>query len=100
MQLGSLKQFGRSLRKIFYPIVKHHAILFVLFALVSMIVAVYITNNILSQPPDEEYRRAAEEQAVQTNFDQDTIRRINNLRERGETGGTSLPSGRINPFTN
>lgn len=97
---GSLKKIGQPLAKFFRPIIKHHAILFTLYALISMIAAVYITNAILSQPPDEEYRMNAQEQSVQTNFDQSTIERINDLRERGEGGTPTLPPGRINPFTN
>lgn len=99
MQLGSFANIFRSIGKVLRPIVRHHAILFTLFALVSMIAAVYMTNEILSRPTDDDYRDTASQEAVQTSFDRNTIERINELRERDETGGDlSLPPGRTNPF--
>ena len=100
MQLGSLNTILRTIGKTLRPIVLHHAILFTLFALISLIAAVYTTNAILSQPTDDDYYMTASEQAVQTNFDRDTIEKIEQLRERGEGGNLDLPPGRINPFTN
>lgn len=100
MQLGSLSSIGRSIAKVFRPIVRHHAILFILFALLSIITAVYLTNSILSRPVDDDYRMTASEESVQTVFDRNTIERIEQLRESGEGGSLDLPPGRINPFTN
>lgn len=100
MQLGSLSSIGRKIGHFFMPIIKHHAILFILFALVSIIAAVYISNEILSRPTDDDYRMTAETSAIDTNFDQGTIDQINNLRQRQERPNIELPSGRINPFSN
>ncbi|HEX6258117.1 MAG TPA: hypothetical protein VFZ48_01400 [Candidatus Saccharimonadales bacterium] len=80
------------------PIRKHHALLFILAALFIMIFSVYNVNQILSQPEDAQYRTEAETKSVRTNFDQATIDKINQLKERQEGSALNLPSGRINPF--
>lgn len=102
MQLGSMTNVFRSISKGLRPIVRHHAILFTLFALVALIAAVYMTNEILSRPTDDDYRDTANQASVQTTFDRGTIQRINELRERNESssGDLSLPAGRTNPFAN
>lgn len=100
MELGSLQSIGRSVGNVFKPIIKHHAILFILFALISIIAAVYVSNETLSRPTDDEYRTTAEASAIDTNFDQSTIDQINNLRQRQERPTIELPGGRINPFSN
>lgn len=99
MQLGSLTSLGRKFGHFFVPIIKHHAILFILFALISIIAAVYISNDILSRPTDDDYLMTAESSAINTNFDQTTINQINDLRQRQERPNIELPSGRINPFS-
>lgn len=85
---------------LFVPIFRHHAILFILFALISIIAAVYVSNEILSRPTDDDYLTTAETSSVNANFDRSTIEQITDLRQRQERPNIELPSGRINPFSN
>ncbi|HYG83384.1 MAG TPA: hypothetical protein VD907_00720 [Verrucomicrobiae bacterium] len=81
------------------PFRKHHALIFILLALAVMIISVYSINQILSQPVDQNYKAEAEAKSLRTNFDQQTIDKITELRGRGDNWANNLPGGRINPFS-
>ncbi len=91
----------RQLKKLTAPITKHRTLIVILLALLSIITAVYKMEIILTQTQDEQYAAQAKNQkAVKTQFDQNTIDKIQELQDPQTSHEVpSLPSGRINPFT-
>ena len=89
----------RSLKKVSEVIERYHITIITLLVLGALIGVVANVNAILSQAPDEDYRTQAEQKSLRTNFDEATLKSINQLKQRQENGNFELPSGRNNPFT-
>lgn len=88
----------RSLKKVLSVIERYHVTIIIVIVFGTLIAVVARVNNILSQPPDEEYRSQAQQKSLRTNFDEETIKAIQNLRARQENTSFTLPPGRNNPF--
>lgn len=89
----------RGLLEVAEAIQRYHVTIIIVIVLASIITAVAQVNTILSRQPDDVYRQSTQQKTLQTNFDKDTIEAINNLRQREDTSSLTLPSGRVNPFT-
>ncbi|MEO5691415.1 MAG: hypothetical protein ABIQ64_04465 [Candidatus Saccharimonadales bacterium] len=53
----------------------------------------------MTAPSDTEYRDAQLQKNTKTSFDKTTIEQVNQLRTTDDTNTVTLPSGRLNPFT-
>lgn len=74
---------------------KTHVTIFFVVIVAGLAYAVFILNQSLILSSGSETPSAA----ANTNFDEETIRRIEQLRTNtDEPANTSLPNGRINPF--
>ncbi len=91
----------RQFKKTTAPIVKHRTLLVILLALTSIMITVYKVDIILTQTQDQKYEtQSRNEKAVKTQFDQETIDKIQQLRDPQTSHDVpNLPGGRINPFT-
>jgi hypothetical protein len=98
MKSINLVAITRVLKKFSAIIERYHVTIIIVIVFGTLIAVVANVNNILSQPPDEEYRTQAQKRALHTNFDQETIQAIQNLRARQENASYALPPGRNNPF--
>ncbi len=89
----------KQLAKLTKPIRTHHVL--IAFIIITGIIAytLYTVNNVLSQPSDEQYTAEQQKNAISTKFDEDTIDKVNKLKNRQENSSNELPPGRINPFT-
>lgn len=86
-----------SIKKaIFTFLHRFHIIIFVLVVLVGLIFIVYLLYNIVVK--STEYT-APEPSGSSASFDQDTIKRINELKTRDQSSSElDLSQGRTNPF--
>jgi 5,10-methenyltetrahydromethanopterin hydrogenase len=102
MKLGDLKPQIRNLiarfKKLVAPVVRHHIIIAVLIISGVLMYAVVSVNQILSAPTDQEYLAERSKESIQTRFDEETISRIEQLRDREQNPSLGLPGGRISPF--
>lgn len=94
--LSSLKD---SILSPIFQILKHHAIIAILIVLGVMIFTVYSVGQFIALPSDEQYRAEQLATKAKTKFDEETILKVERLNARQENASLSLPSGRINPFT-
>lgn len=87
----SLNELPKQLSRLLH---RYHVVTFTLIVLGGMAVAIFLLNNILqtsSQP--------AQGPGISSNFDTDTIERVNELKSSTDAPQTmSFPTGRINPF--
>lgn len=90
----------RKTLSLFRPIISHHAIIFIVLSLFFLMYVVYNTQRILTTPEDTEYRKQAEQKGITTQFDEATIKKVQQLQDRKNALKPTLPTnGRINPFT-
>ncbi|GEM_PF-407771 len=81
------------------PISNHHAIIFIILALLLLMFVVYNTQRVLSITDDQAYRNEATQKGITTTFDQETIKKVEQLQYRRDALKPELPTnGRINPF--
>lgn len=78
-------------------ILRHHPIIAILAVLGVMILCVFRISQIITLPEDQAYRSEKQATSVRTNFDKETIKKIDLLTDR-QSSSPSLPDGRINPF--
>jgi hypothetical protein len=75
---------------------RFHVVLFVVLVLGGLAISVFILNTIIIASGDTS--QFSSEGATQS-FDQATIKRIDELKTRDQSGDTlTLPPGRVNPF--
>jgi hypothetical protein len=86
-----------SLKKVIVTFLhRFHIMLFVFVVLVGLIFIVYLLFNIVVKSTEV---TGYAPDSTNTTFDQATIKRINELKTRGDEGGElDLSQGRINPF--
>lgn len=75
---------------------RHLVLIFIVLTLLALIYAVVTVNTILQQGSTTADTATNK---YDTRFDQATIDKINQLSNRDQTPSVSLPSGRINPFS-
>lgn len=88
---GELKKLGLTLRR-------RMSIIYVVIVLFALVYSIFSVNLILGMQTDEEYKLKKEAESFSTRFDEATIKKIDGLKGRQETGNVELPGGRINPF--
>jgi exopolysaccharide biosynthesis protein len=75
---------------------RFHIMIFVIVVLVGLIFIVYLLYNIIISSTDT---NGATPTATNTSFDEATIKRINDLKTREQSGDDlDLSQGRTNPF--
>jgi hypothetical protein len=75
---------------------RFHVVIFVVVALGGLAASVFILNTIIVTSGDT---RQFLSQNARSDFDQDTIKKIKELKTRDQNGDTfTLPPGRTNPF--
>lgn len=90
----SLQLITRSVSWFFH---RFHVVLFVVLVFGSLAGAVLLLSQIVQSSTDTDDQKATS--SLSTSFDQETIRRIEELNSQGEdSGDIQLPPGRINPF--
>lgn len=94
----SIKGISEELKKAGVALHRRMSIIFVVFVLFALVYSIFSVNLILGMPPDEAYRQKKEAESFSTRFDETTIKKIDSLKGRQETGDVQLPGGRINPF--
>lgn len=95
----SLKGITEGLKKAGEALERRMSIIYVVVVFAALIYSIYSVNLILSAPSDEVYRAKKEAESFSTRFDEATIKKIDGLKGRQETGNIDLPGGRINPFS-
>lgn len=76
--------------------VRYHVVIFSVIVIGGLSVVVLILNSIITSASDTSNYVPAGSSAT---FDEATIKRVNELKARSETGGNlTFPEGRINPF--
>jgi len=103
MKLDTLTSQLSGLRTKLRPLLKHHLFITTIALLSFLIFMVYHVSQVLQQPPDATYEEQKQQTSIQTSFDQNTIKAINDvLRSRDQAGGAityDVPqSARTNPF--
>lgn len=77
----------------------HYGIISFLLAMGALIYCVYTIQMIMSTPSDQAYRDQQLQKNTKTSFDKSTIEQVKRLRSANDPTPETLPSGRINPFT-
>ena len=82
------------------PIAKHHYFIYALVLLGGLIAAMYVVNGTLNAPGDQAYQDEQSKNLLKGNFDQATIKKIEELNKSSESStAPPPPSGvRTNPF--
>lgn len=93
----SLSISPAALKKGFYKFLhRFHVVVFVVIALGGLAISVFILNTIIISSSDTSQFSSA---GTTAEFDQETIKRIEELRTRDQNDNTlTFPQGRINPF--
>lgn len=91
-----VKAIGKTLAVFF----NHHGpVLFIILSFGLLIYSVYTVNNILTSTDDENYRTEKESTTIQTHFEKNVIEKIAQLKADQQSPNITLPTGRINPFS-
>src|SRR5688500_17174479 len=100
MKIGLSDTYKKYLR-VLKPLSKHHYFAYSIALLCGLAVAVFMINETLTVPTDEAYRAEKLSTGVNANFNQQTIKKIEELKRSSEAGDNlSLPTGvRTNPFS-
>ena len=82
---------------------KHHYFITVVVLFSGLAVGVYMVNETLNIPTDQDYRDKALHSTIGTKFNNTTKATIEKIKELQKTSDpsdsqTALPGGRINPF--
>ena len=82
---------------------KHHYFITVVVLFSSLAVGIFMVNETLNLPTDENYRTQQLHSTIGTKFNATTKATIDKIKELQRTSDpsdsqTPLPSGRINPF--
>ncbi len=99
MKKINIAAIKRKTLSIFKPIISHHAIIFIILSLLFLMYIVYTTQRILTNTEDTAYKSRAEQKGTTTTFDEETIKKVEQLQYRRDALKPELPTnGRINPF--
>ena len=77
----------------------HYGIIIFMLAMGTLIYCVYSIQVLMTAPSDAEYRQQQLQKNTKTSFDKTTIEQVNQLRTTDDATAVTLPSGRINPFS-
>lgn len=77
----------------------HYGIISFVLAMGTLMYCVYSIQLLMTAPSDTNYRDEQLQKNTKTSFDRKTIEQVNQLRTTDETSSITLPSGRVNPFT-
>lgn len=92
LKLPSIRQIGAKIAKL---IRRFHIILFTIFVIAGVVIAIFLLNTLLDNPDNA----TTPAPVTTTQFDQATIDRIDKLNAAGSgQDNFSTPPGRINPF--
>jgi hypothetical protein len=85
------------------PVLRHHYFIVTVVLLSAVGGVVYVVNETLNSPADEEYKTKQLQATIGSKFNKstkDTIEKIKGLQKTtdGVSQAKPLPSGRINPF--
>ena len=90
----------KELGKLFY---RYNLVIFIVLVTGGLIYSIIILNNIITQPNDDSLPNTGSSSSLSPNissFDQSTINRLQKLEtSANNTNYQTLPSGRINPFS-
>jgi hypothetical protein len=102
MNLGNIKTQIRSTvaqtKKKLAPIMQHHVLIALLIVAGMLMFTVITVDQILNTPSDQGYLAERSKDTIQTRFDDGTIERIEQLRNRQQGTNLKLPGGRVSPF--
>ena len=99
MKKINMAAIKRKTLAILKPISDHHAIIFIILALLLLMFVVYNTQRILTITEDDAYKNEAMQKGITTTFDEETIKKVEQLQYRKDALKPELPTnGRINPF--
>lgn len=93
-----LKSLGPILERLVSPIKSRHALIMFVLLMGVIIYSVFAVSTIFQINDDPDYRAEAEAKGLTTSFDQQTIKKIDNLKESDSNAPINLPGGRRNPF--
>ena len=88
----------KSVKRVVRPFQAHHTIIMFLLLMGVIIYTVQLVGVVLQPVDDSEYRAEVEAKSITTNFDKQTIEKVDNLKQRDSSGPIELPAGRRNPF--
>lgn len=91
------KQLIAKLKTLASPVIKHHAVIITVIGFGFAAYAVFGVSQILLMD-NQDLDPETQKQTITTNFDQDTINQIKDLKSRQQSTKYDLPSGHINPF--
>jgi hypothetical protein len=83
----------------FNKILRYHLIVSIVVVALFLMYAVITVNMILNNTTDPEYVAQQQAKGLKTQFDDETITKINDLKRRQENTSIQLPDGRLNPFS-
>ena len=87
-----------TLERIITPVRTRHALIMFVLLMGVIIYSVYTVSNTIQINDDPTYRSEAEAKSLTTRFDQQTVQKINGLKESDSNAPINLPGGRRNPF--
>lgn len=87
-----------ALERVITPIKTRHALIMFVLLMGVVIYSVYAVSEIIQINDDATYRSEAEAKGLTTRFDQQTVQKINELKESDSNAPINLPGGRRNPF--
>ena len=87
-----------SLKRVINPVKAHHALIMFVLLMSIIIYSVLSVSAIIQVNDDSEYRLTAASKNLTPNFDQETIKKVDELRQSNDNKSITLPGGRRNPF--
>jgi len=93
-----LKSLGPIVERVISPVKSHHILIMFVLLMGVIIYSVFAVSDIMQTNDDPTYRSEADAKSLTTRFDQQTIKKINNLKESDNNAPINLPGGRRNPF--
>lgn len=94
----NLSMFSDAFFKCLRMVRRHKTLLVVLLIGSVLLYSAWTVNVVLSVGDDQAYREEQADNRIRSRFDQDTIRKIDDLNISSEATGIELPPGRRNPF--
>lgn len=86
-------------QKINHSLFAHYGIISFVLAMSTLIYCVYSIQLLMTAPSDTDYRDQQLQKNTKTSFDKTTIDQVDQLRTTSDSTPITLPSGRINPFS-
>lgn len=96
---ASLDKLRATFRRFGHFLFTHNGMIYFILFFCAIGGAVVGLNLAINQPTDEDYRLQRLSETQSPRFDEETIKKIQNLNARQQTNTDSLPTGqRTNPF--